>query len=52
MKTECVVYFDGYLAEQIKLLAERSQKSVEDFVLSLFELRCIAPNYLKEFRNV
>ena len=43
MSSECIVYFDGYLAELIRLVAEKKNKSVEEYVLSLFEKRCNAP---------
>ena len=37
------VTFDGYLAELIMLFAEKEGKSPQDYILSFFDLGCIAP---------
>lgn len=37
------VVFKGYLAELIRVLAEKEGKTPEAFVLSFFEVRCNAP---------
>jgi len=42
-ETEHTTTITGYDAELIKLLAERVEKTPEEFVLSFFEVRCIAP---------
>lgn len=39
-----VEIFDGYLAELIKLQAEKLGKTPQEYVLSFFEIRCIAPS--------
>lgn len=42
-ETEKTTTITGYEAELIKLQAERLGKTPEEFVLSFFEVRCIAP---------
>lgn len=37
--------FTGYLAELIRLQAERIGKTPQDYILSFFEKRCNAPNF-------
>lgn len=37
------ITFDGYLAELIMLFAEKEGKTPQDYVLSFFDLGCIAP---------
>lgn len=37
--------FTGYLAELIRLQAERIGKTPQDYILSFFEKRCNAPDF-------
>lgn len=50
MNTEIVITFDGYLAELIKIVAEREKKTPEEYILSLFDVRCNAPEALEGVR--
>jgi len=38
------IHFTGWLAELIALLAERKGMTPEEYVLSFFDERCIAPD--------
>lgn len=39
--------FNGYIAEMIRLQAERKGMSPEEYVLSFFEMRCNAPKSVR-----
>lgn len=43
MNEDNVVVFEGYLAAQIELQAERAGKTPQEYVLSFFETWCNAP---------
>lgn len=45
-KEQHMVTFTGYLAEVIRLQAEREEKTPQDYVISFFDARCNAPNPL------
>lgn len=43
-EVEHVETFDGYLAELIRVQAEKDGKTAEELVLSFFDARCNAPS--------
>ena len=45
---ENVVVFEGYIAAQIELQAERAGKTPQEYVLSFFDTGCNAPTETKE----
>lgn len=47
--TEHTEVFSGYLAELIKLQAERAGVTPEEYVISFFCARCNAPRRMRPF---
>lgn len=47
--TEHTEVFSGYLAELIKLQAERAGVTPEEYVISFFRARCNAPRRMRPF---